>query len=82
MKRKMGLSPDQHRQLAGELLAMRDKIQKIHMQICNSYGVSKKICKSASRLKNDLSTFISDIDNAFFEDLGPDAPGSPYYPMR
>jgi hypothetical protein len=57
MKRKKGLSLEQHQQLAAELLAMHEKTRQILHQICNAYGVSKRICKRAPRLMNEVSDF-------------------------
>jgi len=82
MARFKGLTAEQHRQIAAELLTMQDKARQMLHQVSEAYGVSKKVAKTSYKLLNMVNIFKSDMDSAYFNDLGPGAPNSPYYPRK
>ncbi len=77
-----GLSINQHQKIAAELLAMQEKTRQIFLQILEAYGVSKKVTKCAQKLMNEVGTFKSEMDKAYFNNIGPEAPHTPYYPVN
>ncbi len=82
MPRYKGLTLEQHQQIAADLLALQDKIHQMRMQISKAYGVSRKTTKSVVKLENKVKDLKSDMDTAYFNDLGREAPHTPYYPRK
>ena len=82
MRRFKGLTMEQHLQMAADLIAMQEKIRQMLHQVSEAYGVSKKVTKTSYKLLNMLDTFKSDMDTAYFDDIGIKAPHTPYYPGK
>jgi len=78
--RKNGLTTEQHRAVATDLLDIQETTRQMFMLISVGYGVSKKITKKAERLWRDVMNLKSDMDGAFYGDGGKSP--SPYYPVK
>ncbi len=75
------LSLNQHQEIASELLGIQEKTRKIFFQLLETYGVNKKVTKCAQRLLNEMDTFKSEMETAYFNDIGRETPHTPYNPI-
>ncbi|MGO8761076.1 MAG: hypothetical protein ACLP2P_06650 [Desulfobaccales bacterium] len=82
MARYKGLTLEQHREMAADLIAMQGKVRQMLHQVSDAYGVSKKVSKTASKMLHIVNTFKSDMDTVYFNDLNPESSNSPYYPRK
>ncbi len=81
MPQHRGLSLNQHQEIASELLGIQEKTRKIFFQLLEVYGVNERVTKCAQRLLNEMDTFKSEMETAYFNDIGREIPHTPYNPI-
>ncbi len=74
MPQYKGLSATQHQEIASEVLAVKEKTRQIFFQLLEAYGVNTKVVKCAQRLINEIDIFKSEMDAAYLNDKGQEAP--------
>ncbi len=82
MPQYKGLSINQHQEIAAELLAVQEKVRQIFFKLLEAYGPDRRVTRCAHKLLDEVDTFTSEMNTAYFSDMGQEAPHTPYYPSR
>jgi hypothetical protein len=71
---------DEHKALGAELAAIRDRLQKIGIEVANRYGVSSPLGRKAARLEDGIDGVRSALDSQAVKDLRDEFDVHLYYP--
>lgn len=80
MSKRRPYTLEEHQQVGADLAAMRNRLQKIGIDIANRYGKTKRVGRTALRMLEALDSVRCQMDSEACRDLGAKFNTRLYYP--